>query len=208
MLPPASDDLLTTADAAAAFAAEREASGPSIFVRELIGELRTTIDAARRVDHAARSDDALSAYAFLRIVVESTIRLCWLAGDEAEPDAAVLRQRIEARRVRDLERLRSALELVPESPGRREAIALLNLEQAGVRSPAAPWITEQLARTAEARLLYQVHKLCSALIHPGLGIRRISLIEPSDARSLATSALDYAAKVAASSAGVLDRSSP
>lgn len=114
MLKPADQDLIAIADSADAFVAEHE-TGASIFVKELLDEVRTASDAARRVDQAVRTADPLGAHVFLRVVVECAIRLRWVAGDGPEPEIKTLRERIERQRGRDLSRLRSALELLPKS---------------------------------------------------------------------------------------------
>jgi hypothetical protein len=53
--------------------------------------------------------------------------------------------------------------------------------------------------------MYGAHRLCSALIHPGAGIRRIEMMDPEHARRVAAVTLDYATKIAATCIGVLDR---
>lgn len=200
------DDASVTAiaDAGSAFIAEHEGRA-SIFVRELLGDLSTAVDAARRVDAAASTFDHLGAYVYLRVVLEVAIRLRWVAGDGPEPDLTTLRDRIESQRARDLDRLRSALEYLPPSPLRTKAIAVVQLELASVRAPKAPPVIEQMAKTEEARQMYGAHRLCSSLIHPGTGLRRVDAMDTEHAREMAAATLDYAVRIAATSAGILDR---
>lgn len=201
------DDLLAIADANDVFI-DKHSEGASIFVGELMSELRTATDAARRVDRAVADGDALGSFVFLRVVLESTIRLRWVAGDGDEPQAAILRDRIERLRGRDLARIRTALGTLIDSPGRREAIAMVSLEQASIRATKAPAAIEQLAVTVEGKQLYDLHRLCSSLIHPGVGIRRIELFDPAGARDFAAVALELASAIAFIAAGLLDRSAP
>lgn len=203
--PEQPDELLTIADAADTFIDERAADRSSIFVRELLSELRTATDAARRLQAAMAVDDPLGPYVYLRVVLEVTIRLQWLGGDTHEPDVAVLRERIERQRARDLSRLSASLAALPDGPHRRRAVALVHLELATVRARKAPAAIEQLAVTEEAGEMYGAHRLCSALIHPGAGIRRIEMMDPEHARRVAAVTLDYATKIAATCIGVLDR---
>jgi hypothetical protein len=197
-------ELENIADSAEAFVAEH-AAGASIFVSELLHELNVASAGARRVGRAVDEDDNLGALVYLRIVVECTIRLRWVAGDGPEPVLATLRERIERQRARDLSRIRAALKFATDSPARRRAIALVTLEQATVRARPAPATVEQLATTDEARDLYALHRLCSAMIHPGVGIRRLDVMQTAETVGLAATTLDYAVACAASSAGVLDR---
>lgn len=203
--PGLPDELQTIADAANTFIEQRAGDRSSIFVRELLSELRTATDAARRLQAAMAADDPLGPYAYLRVVLEVAIRLRWLAGDAPEPDVAVLRERIERQRARDLSRLSASLEALPYGPQRRQAVALVKLELATMRARKAPAAIEQLAVTEEAREMYAAHRLCSALIHPGSGIRRIEMMDPEHAGRVAAVTLDYATKIAATYIGVLDR---
>ncbi len=63
--------------------------------------------------------------------------------------------------------------------------------------------------THEGRDLYNLHRLWSSLIHPGIGLRRIDMVfDPEGTRGLAAETLRYAIAIAASSARVLDRGRP
>lgn len=201
-------NLAATADSSDAFLDDVE-PGASPDALNVLGEMRVAIGAARRVQAAAATEDALAAYSFLRVVLESAIRLRWLAGNGTELVPGDIHERINRQRRRDVTRFRDALTLMPESVNRSDTIQILEAELISLKDTAlAPGQLRDLADTPDAKLLYDAHRFCSTLIHPGAAIRLVAGVEAKHAVPMANSALDRAMKLAAACTGVLDRDEP
>lgn len=130
--------------------------------------------------NATARGELLGGLQYLRLLSETVIRMRWAAGDGEEVgdpdgrpliDATVARARIRSLQKRDLAHLLAAyraihidgnFELAPDLEGMINAIA----------EPLAPREISGLATSTTGRAAYATHRLCSSMIHPGLGIHR------------------------------------
>ncbi len=143
----------------------------------VVTELEASLNALRLGITNAFTEELFAALAFCRVLVESAIRLVWLLSRGSdERNVRISMGRLEKR---DIQQLLSASRSINESSSfghivqSPESIAqyLDSLDH-----PAAPEL-RQMADQAGWGWLYGIHRFCSTMLHPGLGVRsRISEI--------------------------------
>jgi hypothetical protein len=145
-------------------------------------DLRVARYALGKTHDATAVDDRLGALHHLRLLAESTLRILWIASDanddsDGSPyvDASAARRRIDAVQKRDILHLAAAYDAVNEMRGAgKPATNDLRVDAESIDGPAAPRTLRDLATSPYANQPYAVHRLCSALVHAGLGMSRVS----------------------------------
>jgi hypothetical protein len=148
-------------------------------------ELRVAKYGFEHASEAARSNDRLGALNQLRLLAESALRICWIAGDGLSADSdrrpivdtAAARHRIDALRKRDILHLAGAYAAIHDVRGDDRLLqAELFALAARISAAPAPPNIRQLATSPHATASYVAHRVCSSLVHPGLGMSRVDLM--------------------------------
>jgi hypothetical protein len=147
----------------------------------VVAELEAALDALRFGITNAFIEERFAALTFCRVLVESAIRLVWLVSHGSDER----RVRISMGRLekRDIQQLLAASRSINESSSFGH---IVQSPESIVRyldsldHPAAPEV-RQMADQAGWEWLYGIHRFCSTMLHPGLGVRsRISEIVPPE----------------------------
>lgn len=183
-------DALVAALRALRDASERARDMHAGFVSQ---ELGVALYALVQSHGATAIDDRLGSLNYLRLLAESTLRVCWLCGDTVVADAdrhplvdgTAARERIDGLRKRDLLQLAAAYAAIHEMRGHRENLATDLLAKANaIIAPVAPPNIRRFATSPPGEAAYAAHRLCSSLVHAGLGISRIGLMSPEIVREM------------------------
>jgi hypothetical protein len=145
-------------------------------------DLRVVRYALGKAHDATAVDDRLGALHHLRLLAESTLRMMWIASDtgvdsDGRPfvDSSAARRRIDAVRKRDILQLAAAYDAFHEMRGAgKPATNDLRVDAETINGSPAPRTLRDLATSPYANQPYAVHRLCSALVHAGLGMSRVS----------------------------------
>ncbi len=162
---------------------ERQLDEASQFIGS---ECRVALYAFIHGNNAIARDELLGGMQYLRLLSETAIRVGWIAGDshEAGPDGytvvdpAAATSRIESMRKRDLLLLASASRAIRQSSGSvvEDISASLEISADQIAEPPAPVDLRTMATSVPGLNMYAVHRLCSAVVHPGAGIGRPQLM--------------------------------
>lgn len=156
-------------------------------------DLRVARYALGKAHDATAVDDRLGALHHLRLLAESTLRIVWIASDtgvdsDGRPfvDGSAARRRIDAVRKRDILQLAAAYDAFHEMRGAgKPATNDLRVDAETIDGPPAPRTLRDLATSPYANQPYAVHRLCSALVHAGLGMSRVSRLPIATVSELA-----------------------
>jgi hypothetical protein len=137
----------------------------------IVSELGTARQASTRSWGAVASGDTLGHLLYFRLVTEVAIRLAWVARHAfvREPTE----QAVDSILRRDLLTFAKAAE---RTGGQANRAA--ETEAAKIAAKPAPAQLDRLATEGDANGAYRYFRLCSALIHPGIGRRTLKRFPP------------------------------
>jgi hypothetical protein len=148
-------------------------------------ELRLCLRAFRAALSATHSGDMLSVWLNARLLIESSVRLSWVASEGGATNRDALLGRLRRLGERDLSALVRADGVVRETlPGARLHIDLTDVDALLADASPAPRTVRSLAEEAGTAWLYGLYAMASTIIHPGIysGADRYELHPPDDAR--------------------------
>lgn len=156
-------------------------------------DLRVARYALGKAHAATAVDDRLGALHHLRLLAESTLRIMWMTSDTSVDsddrpfvDASAARRRIDAVRKRDILQLAAAYDALHEMRGaEKPATNDLRVDAENIDGPPAPRTFREFGASPYANQPYAVHRLCSALVHAGLGMSRVSQLPIATVSELA-----------------------